>query len=240
MKKVFEIFKWSMLLSVIVLLMAFSIKNQKKGNCQAFNVIVVSSEHHFINDKIINELLSNKNLHPFGKTKVEIAMDEIEKSISNHPAIKQINAYCDIAGNVSVEILQRNPIARVVTTNNSFYIDENGKRMPLSKVYTARTLVITGNVHFIEKGDLFLLAKFIAENPFWKAQIMQIHAENNGDLILIPRVGYQQIVLGKPIDIAEKFSKLKLLYEKGISEKGWNNYSHINLKFKNQIVCTKE
>ena len=69
---------------------------------------------------------------------------------------------------------------------------------------------------------------------------MQIHAENNGDLILIPRVGYQQIVLGKPIDIADKFSKLKLLYEKGILEKGWNNYSHINLKFKNQIICTKE
>ena len=240
MKKVFEIFKWSMLLSVIVLLMAFSIKNQKNGNCQAFNVIVVSSENHFINDKIINDLLRSKNLHPFGKTKVEIAMDEIEKSIGNHPAIKQINAYCDIAGNVSVEILQRNPIARVVTINNSFYIDENGKRMPLSKMYTARTLVITGNMHFIEKGDLFLLAKFIAENPFWKAQIMQIHAENNGDLILIPRVGYQQIVLGKPTDIADKFSKLKLLYEKGILEKGWNNYSHINLKFKNQIVCTKE
>ena len=240
MKKVFEIFKWSMLLSVIVLLMAFSIKNQKNGNCQAFDVIVVSSENHFINDKIINELLSNKNLHPFGKTKVEFAMDEIEKSIGNHPAIKQVNAYCDIAGNVSVEILQRNPIARVVTANNSFYIDENGKRMPLSKVYTAHTLVITGNVHFIEKGNLFLLAKFIAENPFWKAQIMQIHAENNGDLILIPRVGYHQIVFGKPTDIAEKFSKLKLLYEKGISEKGWNNYSHINLKFKNQIVCTKE
>ena len=118
--------------------------------------------------------------------------------------------------------------------------DENGKRMPLSKVYTARTLVITGNVHFTEKGDLFLLAKFIAENPFWKAQIMQVHAENNGDLILIPRVGYQQIVFGKPINIATKFSKLKLFYEKGISEGGWNNYSHINLKFKNQIVCTKK
>ena len=29
-------------------------------------------------------------------------------------------------------------------------------------------------------------------------------------------------------------------FEKGILEKGWNNYSHINLKFKNQIVCTKE
>jgi cell division protein FtsQ len=167
-------------------------------------------------------------------------MDEIEKSIANHPSIKKVNTYCDIAGNVCVEIIQRNPIARVVTTNNSFYIDENGKHMPLSKVYTARTLVITGEVHFTEKGELFLLAKFIDENPFWKAQIMQIDIEENGDLILIPRVGYQEIVFGKPVNIAQKFNKLKLFYEKGISEKGWNNYSHINLKFKNQIVCTKK
>jgi cell division protein FtsQ len=220
--------------------MAFSVKSQKLVDCQKFDVIIASSENHFVNDKIINEILINKSLHPFRKTRTEIAMDEIEKSIANHPSIKKVNAYCDIAGNVCVEIIQRNPIARVVTTNNSFYIDENGKHMPLSKVYTARTLVITGEVHFTEKGELFLLAKFIDENPFWKAQIMQIDIEENGDLILIPRVGYQEIVFGKPVNIAQKFNKLKLFYEKGISEKGWNNYSHINLKFKNQIVCTKK
>jgi len=240
MKKAFEILSWLMLIAVIVLLMAFSVKSQKLVDCQKFDVIIASSENHFVNDKIINEILINKSLHPFRKTRTEIAMDEIEKSIANHPSIKKVNAYCDIAGNVCVEIIQRNPIARVVTTNNSFYIDENGKHMPLSKVYTARTLVITGEVHFTEKGELFLLAKFIDENPFWKAQIMQIDIEENGDLILIPRVGYQEIVFGKPVNIAQKFNKLKLFYEKGISEKGWNNYSHINLKFKNQIVCTKK
>jgi cell division protein FtsQ len=240
MKKAFEILSWLMLIAVIVLLMAFSVKNQQLVECQKFEVMVASSENHFINDKMINELLSNINLHPLGKTRAEIAMDEIEKSIGNHTSIKEVNAYFDIAGNVFVEILQRSPIARVATENNSFYIDENGKRMPLSKVYTARRLVITGKVNFQEKGELFLLAKFINENPFWKAQIMQIHTEENGDLILIPRVGYQQIVFGKPINIATKFNKLKLFYEKGISERGWNNYSHINLKFKNQIVCTKK
>ncbi len=240
MKKAFEILSWLMLIAVIVLLMAFSVKNQQIVECQKFEVVVASSENHFINDKMINELLSNKNLHPLGKIRAEIAMDEIEKNIGNHTSIKEVNAYFDIAGNVFVEILQRNPIARVETENNSFYIDENGKRMPLSKVYTARRLVITGKVNFQEKGDLFLLAKFINENPFWKAQIMQIHTEENGELILIPRVGSQQIVFGKPINIATKFSKLKLFYEKGILERGWNNYSHINLKFKNQIVCTKK
>ncbi len=223
MKKAFEILSWLMLIAVIVLLMAFSVKNQQIVECQKFEVVVASSENHFINDKMINELLSNKNLHPLGKIRAEIAMDEIEKSIGNHTSIKEVNAYFDIAGNVFVEILQRNPIARVETENNSFYIDENGKRMPLSKVYTARRLVITGKVNFQEKGDLFLLAKFINENPFWKAQIMQIHTEENGELILIPRVGSQQIVFGKPINIATKFSKLKLFYEKGILERGWNN-----------------
>ena len=112
--------------------------------------------------------------------------------------------------------------------------------MPLSNAFTARTLVISGNVNFTEKGALFSLARFIDEHAFWKAQIMQIHGEENGDLILIPRVGYQQIVFGKAVNIEAKFSKLKLFYEKGISEKGWNNYSQINLKFKNQIVCTKK
>ena len=113
MKKAFEILSWLMLIAVIVLLMAFSVKNQQLVECQKFEVMVASSENHFINDKMINELLSNINLHPLGKTRAEIAMDEIEKSIGNHTSIKEVNAYFDIAGNVFVEILQRSPIARV-------------------------------------------------------------------------------------------------------------------------------
>ena len=240
MEKAFEILKWLTLVVVIVLLMAFSLKNQKKAQCQQFEVMLTTSKNHFVNDKMINDLLKSRNLHPLEKVREEIAIDEIEKSITNHASIKAVNAYSDITGNVSVEITQRKPIARVATTTHSFYIDEAGKRMPLSKAYTARTLVITGNVHFKEKGELFLLAKFIDEHYFWKAQIMQIHVEDNGDLTLIPRVGYQQIVFGKAKNIEEKFSNLKLFYEKGISDKGWNNYTQINLKFKNQIVCTKK
>lgn len=240
MKKVFDILSWLMLITVIVLLMAFSVKKQKAVDCKVFEVVVAQSENHFVNEKTINNLLKDKNLHPLGKIKTEIAIDEMEKSIVNHTLIKEVNAYSDIAGNVAVEIVQKRPIARIFTAINSFYIDENGKKMPLSNTFTARTLVISGNVNFTEKGALFSLARFIDEHAFWKAQIMQIHGEENGDLTLIPRVGYQQIVFGKAVNIEAKFSKLKLFYEKGISEKGWNNYSQINLKFKNQIVCTKK
>jgi|TARA_B100000959_G_scaffold35073_1_gene33483 cell division protein FtsQ len=240
MQKLIEIVKWILLLSVIVLLMAFSVNKQKLTTCNVFDVEIVSSENDFIDSKTVEEFLKNKNLHPSGKFRTEIAIDEMEKNIANHPSVQNVNAFSDIRGNIKVEIKQRNPIVRVQTVNKSFYIDESGKKMPLSEVYTSRVLVITGNVNYYKIDELFLMSKFITDSPFWKAQIMQMHLEENEEITLIPRVGYQQIVFGKPINIEEKFRKLKLFYEKGISDKGWNNYSHINLKFKNQIVCTKK
>ncbi len=240
MQKVIEIVKWILLLSGIVLLMAFSINKQKLTTCNVFDVAITSSENDFVDSKMIEEFLKNKNLHPSGKFRTEIAIDEIEKNIANHPSVQNVNAFSDIRGNVKVEIKQRNPIVRVQTVNKSFYIDESGKDMPLSEVYTARVLVITGNVNYSKLDDFFSMAKFITDSPFWKAQIMQMHLEENEDIILIPRVGYQQIVFGKPVNVEDKFRKLKLFYEKGISDKGWNNYSYINLKFKNQIICAKK
>jgi cell division protein FtsQ len=69
---------------------------------------------------------------------------------------------------------------------------------------------------------------------------MQIYVDENGELLLIPRVGDQKIVFGKTDNIIKKFDKLSLFYRKGIVGNGWKKYSTINLKFKNQIVCTKK
>ena len=240
MKKAFEILKWLMLVVVIVLLMAFSFKQQEKVKCQHFDVLLAASEDHFVNNEMIHELLKNKNLHPLERTSEEIAIKEIEQSISNHAAVKNANVYSDILGKISVDITQRKPIARVVQENDSYYIDEDGQWMPLSNHYTARTLVVSGNVAVVNSEALFQIAQYIYKDPFWNAQIMQVHIEDNEDLTLIPRVGYHQIVFGEAENFEEKFSNLKLFYEKGISYKGWNNYSRINLKFKNQIVCTKK
>ena len=39
----------------------------------------------------------------------------------------------------------------------------------------------------------------------------------------------------------EKFEKLKMFYTEGLNKTdGWNKYSTINIKYKNQVVCTKK
>ena len=37
----------------------------------------------------------------------------------------------------------------------------------------------------------------------------------------------------------EKLANLRLFYEQAIPKMGWEKYSIINLKYRNQIVCTK-
>ena len=59
------------------------------------------------------------------------------------------------------------------------------------------------------------------------------------DFELVPKVGNHKIVFGGIDNLESKFEKLMIFYKKGLSKTGWNEYSEINLKFKNQVVCTK-
>ena len=84
-----------------------------------------------------------------------------------------------------------------------------------------------------------MLARYINKDDFWSAQIEQLYVNENGDIELIPRVGNQKIIFGDATQMKEKFNKLFILYTKGFDKTGWNNYSAINLKFNDQVVCTR-
>ena len=52
-------------------------------------------------------------------------------------------------------------------------------------------------------------------------------------------VGNHKIVFGGVENLESKFEKLMFFYKKGLNKTGWNEYSEINLKYKDQVVCTK-
>jgi cell division protein FtsQ len=81
--------------------------------------------------------------------------------------------------------------------------------------------------------------KLIDSDDFLKAQITAIEFNENDELTVYPRVGEHKIILGEAQDLLRKFEKLKIFYRQGLDKVGWDRYSHINLKFDNQVVCTK-
>lgn len=190
----------------------------------------------------------------------EIEIEAIEKRINQYPSVQSANVFKSINGLLNIDIVQRKPIIRVFSNGSSFYIDEYGYIMPLSSKYTARVMVVNGNIQMpllpnmsfanseIEKQgpefklihELYTLSKYITQNEFWDAQISQIFVNKNKEFELIPKVGNHNILFGNSSDLEEKFTKLRLFYLKGLNLTDWNQYDTINLKFKNQVVCTKK
>ena len=112
--------------------------------------------------------------------------------------------------------------------------------MPIPAGFAAYVPLATGNIsEEYAKNQLFDFAQFLQKNKFWDSQIEQIHVNSKLDIELVPRVGNHYIILGKIEDYKENLTKLKLFYDKGLNKVGWNKYSVINLKFKDQVVCTK-
>ncbi|MCB0379962.1 MAG: hypothetical protein KDD24_01815 [Flavobacteriales bacterium] len=184
---------------------------------------------------------------------------EIEKKIINNSAIKDAQVYKSIDGKLNIQVKQRRPIARIFTRNEGYYMDEFGGLMPLSDKYTSRIVVVSGylfepfstryqlNYQNIEDtiakktllDDIYKLAHYIDESEFWTSQIEQVYVNKELEFELIPKVGNHKIVLGGVDNLPIKFNKLMVFYKKGLPKTGWNEYSEINLKYKNQIVCTK-
>lgn len=262
--KAVNIAVWSIFSLLLVVLLGFAEKHARDVVMTNLAVnIDNSSGNFFIAKSEIEEAVQEQ-----GYTTGEVLLNQIdvtalEHYFDRHAAVKKSQVYTTIDGQLRVDIIQRAPILRVFTgSGESYYIDANGHLMPLSKTYTSRVLVANGAIHApyhlnYEKPlteavnentpqsrkqlkALFEAAKSIHGNAFWKAQFAQIYVNNNQEVELIPKVGNHQIVVGNLSDLDLKLNKLKVFYDEGLSKTGWNEYSVINLKFKNQVVCTKK
>ena len=71
------------------------------------------------------------------------------------------------------------------------------------------------------------------------ALIDQVDITPAREFEMIPKIGNQLIVFGNGSDAEEKLSKLQLFYKEVMVKAGWNNYSVINVQYKNQVVAKK-
>lgn len=240
----------------------FSDSRQSRVKCKEVNIDIVDPlGQSFVEPEDIRLIVLNKFGDPEGQKLSSINISLLEKIIANNPFVADAEVFSSVDGKLNIEVLQRRPVARVVNFNHeSFYIDDKGIFMPLSDKYTARVPLVNGYIFNREaerlvnspavdnKNDtsnatiryVFDVAQFISQDDFWRAQIEQIYVNPNGDLELIPRVGRHSIILGDGNDIKEKFNRLFLFYTEGLSKTGWDKYKTINLKFKDQVVCTKK
>ena len=203
------------------------------------NIIDASERQYLMESDIINTI-TKAGLSPVGKDMESINTVAIEKKITENRLVKRAECYKTVDGTVKIKIFHRTPVLRVFSINESYYVDSQGEKMPVPENFAAYVPVANGFIEdeFATK-QLYEFSIFLQQDKFWNSQIKQIYVAQNGDIELTPAVGNHRIVLGKIENYKENLEKLRLFYDKGLSKVGWNRYSVINLKFKNQIVCKK-
>ncbi len=260
-KRIWVLVIWVLAIAGTLLLWGFANKAMDKQPCTDIKInINHTSEHEFIQYDDVLNMLNEKNKKITGKPMETISTAPLEQMFNTNPYIKNTEVFKTINGTLSINIDTKRPIARIINVlGESFYIDENGFLMPWSSNYTARLPVFTGQI--FERYDvcygidysrtdindslliknnmygIYRLAKYLNTSEFWKAQVEQVYVAKNVELV--PLAGNHIVVLGDFQDIDEKMNKLFVFYKQGLNYVGWNKYETINLKYKNQIVCTK-
>ncbi|WP_258103539.1 cell division protein FtsQ/DivIB [Marinoscillum sp. MHG1-6] len=240
---------YSITAGLVLVMIGFSSVKRSVRKISEVLVEIESKDGNYFTDKA--EILSMMNAqdsdYVLGSTIGRLDLKQLELRIESHPFVKNADVYKDIKGNLMVKVEQAKPIGRILGFEGSGrYIDEEGYLLPVTARQTARVPIIElertldweENITETPYGeDLLELLTFIQRDKFWNAQIAELVIEKDGEIVMLPQVTKQEIAFGMPDNYEKKFRKLKLFYKEILPNKGWNTYSSVNLKFKDQIVC---
>lgn len=238
MKKLFQILKWGVLLALMVVVLAFTNKKQEQQLVQLNQINIEDSEDKFMTKALTLEYIRKHNFDFDSVTFSRFYLNDLETNLLNHPAVKKVEVYSSQEGMLSINLQQRKAVVRIKTSSTDYYLDEDGLEMPLSKNYTPRVLVVSGDANPSHHSDILRFIEIINKNEFWDSQITQLHFDAD-EVTVIPRVGNQKIYFGTLTNMHEKLDNLYQFYKQVMPVKGWQTYSDINIKYNNQIVCTK-
>lgn len=214
----------------------------KEGQiCEQVEIIIEdSTDQCLITKDDIQQYLTKNKINPKGKPLQEIDLMKMETTLKSSPYIDNATCYKTATGAICVKVKSKQVILHIISdSGEDYYLDSQGNPIPKSSYY-ADLPVVTGKVSKkYAKQKLTTFGKVIQSDPFWNQQIEQINVLANGKLEMIPRVGEHTVMFGEPKDFKKKLEKLKIFYEKGINQVGWNKYSEINLEYNDQIICTK-
>jgi cell division protein FtsQ len=184
-------------------------------------------------------LLIQNNERVQKQAKSVIDLYKLEELVLENPYVEKASLFFTIDGTLGSFIKQRQPIARILTSNLSYYIDSEGVKVPVSENYSARVPLVSGLNDDSNLLELLVLLNKIDEDNFLKKEVTSIHKKDNKEYLMTVRSGDYRIDFGNLIEIDKKIKKLKAFYGKAFLDSTIQKYKTINIKYHNQVVGVK-
>jgi cell division protein FtsQ len=198
-----------------------------------------SNEPYFLTEEIVNKLLIQNNAIVKKQAKSVIDLYKLEEQVLESPYVEKVSLFITVDGNLNTVIKQREPIARILNGNSSYYIDSQAVKVPISENYSARVPVISGISNEKEVSSLIVLLNRIVDDNFLSKEIIGIELRAQNEYMFTVRSGNYRINFGDLTEIDSKIKKLKAFYSKVFLDSTIHKYKTINIKYHNQVVGEK-
>jgi cell division protein FtsQ len=202
-------------------------------------VVFVGDNAPFVNQETVNKLLIENNRDAQSIDKDKLDLNKLEKVLNNHEMIEKSQVFVSVDGVLKALVKQKTPIARVFDGDQSFYIDYEGNVMPLSTNFTARVPLVSGEINKKNSEKLSELFRIIHNDEFLKKNIIGVQIMPNGSLKMGNRNFNYQIDFGGAVRMKAKFNNYKAFFQKAVLDSSLYKYKIIDLRFAQQVVCTK-
>ena len=239
-RHILSLFALVALLAAMAATTSLSAVDRRLRTCEGVRVTFTDGPR-FLSEAEVKNVLDKRCGSYIGQRLDSLQLFKIESVLNMQSAVLRSEAWTTDDGYLNVRITQREPVARFQNGDDGFYVDRNGVYFPLKDSYTANVPIIDGNapVGGSDKARKEWMQNALAMLAYmdggWADRIVQMHVDENGDLILIPREGDERFIFGEPRDVKAKFSRMEDYYR--YIKPGEKQYKVVNLKYEGQIIC---
>ncbi|RRJ93704.1 cell division protein FtsQ/DivIB [Flavobacterium macacae] len=224
---------------LVIFLFSFTSKRNSERKLKKIVVEFVDENSPFITEESVNKLLIENNSSVKNIQKDKVDLKGLEQNLNNHNMIQKCEVFVTVDGVLKAVVKQKTPVARVFGSDGSFYVDYEGHKMPLSDNFTARVPIVSGTINKQNNQDLIKVFRYIYDDEFLQKNIIGVEVLPGGSLKMRNRNFNYVIDFGKTINVDKKFKNYKAFFQKAVQDSLINNYKTVNLKFTQQVVCTK-
>lgn len=221
-------------IALIISVSIFGIlRNQTKKSFK--KSIIYSGENVFLNDSLVNKLLTQILHDKFLKTKDSLDLNIIESELKNNHFIEKVEVYWRFYDFLEIKIKEREPL--YILKNEKYYVDSNGKSFPMKKIKKDLPEVYTK----LSNDNLNMITKFILrinQDNFMRRELNKIYFENNEFKINLKSFDFN-IIFGNSKRFKEKVEKLKVFCAFQNAQDSLKNYPVVNLNYLNQVIASK-
>ena len=210
-----------------------TLRNQNKKKFK--KNIVFSSNNVFLNDSIVNKLLTQILYDKFLKRKDSLDLNILETELKNNQFIKSAEVYWKFHDVLEIRIKEREPL--YIMTNENYYVDSFGKFFPMKEIKKDLPRVLSE----LSKINLKSLTNFILrinKDQFMKSQLDKIYFEKDEFRINLKSFDFD-IIFGNSKRLKEKVEKLKVFCAFQKVQDSLTNYPLVNLNYLNQVIASK-